>query len=118
MFNSIYADLMCPIKHQLSQNTEIQIKWQAQEERLLDNYYLGDILDKLENTYNNTWIRTDYICDICSKHTKTGENIDYIKTQDQSRHFVFIKIDNRKICKILTEEEWNNAGVNKFVDYV
>jgi hypothetical protein len=27
MFNSIYADILCPVENRISKNTEIQIKW-------------------------------------------------------------------------------------------
>lgn len=118
MFNSIYADLLCPIKKELSKNTEIQIKWQDYHVRALTPYRIGDVLEEIEDEYDNTWIRTDFICNVCSKHTKGWKGMEYIKTEDQSRHNIFVKIENGKICKILPEEDFSKIGVNNFVDYL
>jgi hypothetical protein len=117
MFNSIYADLLCPDKRETIKDSEIQIKWQKHEARTLAVYHLGDILEDIENEYDNNWIRTDYICNICSKHTSSHKGTTYIKTEDQKRHFVFIKIENAQICKILTEKEFGKQGVKTFVNY-
>jgi len=114
MFNSIYVDLLCPKRKRISKNTEIQIKWQSYEYRLLNVYHLGDTLKGLLSEYNNTWIRTDYICNACSKISegRFGPFID-----DQKRHYVFVKIKNSKICKILTAKEFRKRGIKKFVNY-
>jgi len=92
MFNSIYTDLVCPIKKQVNRNAEIQIKWQDKNARNLNVYHIGDFLENIENEYNDTWIRTDYICDSCSKHTMGHKGISFIKTADQKRHYIFVKI--------------------------
>lgn len=84
---------MCPKIKKISENTEIQIKWQGQEYRLLNIYHLGDTLEGLLAEYNNTWIRTDYICNVCSKHT-LGCFGPLIKVENQKRHYVFIRIKN------------------------
>ncbi|MEW6618715.1 MAG: hypothetical protein AB1422_05125 [bacterium] len=117
MFNSIYADLLCPDKQEISKDTEIQIKWQKPESRSLNIYHLGDILEEIENEYNNNWIRRDYICNTCSKHTKGYKGRPYIKVDDQKRHYVFIRIEKARICDILTEEEFRQKGIKEFVDY-
>ncbi|MFH1288963.1 MAG: hypothetical protein ABII25_09770 [bacterium] len=117
MFNSIYADLLCPDKRKISKDVEIQIKWQKYEARILAVYHLGDILEDIEDEYDNNWIRTDYICNICSKYTNGHKGTTYIKTEDQKRHYVFIEIENARICKILTEEEFPKQGVKTFVNY-
>jgi hypothetical protein len=54
MFNSIYADLACPVTGEISKNTEIQIKWQDRDERVLDVYRHGDTLIGLLSKYDNT----------------------------------------------------------------
>jgi len=116
MFNSIVADLRCPTKQDVGRDTEIQIKWQVREARALTVYHLGDVLEELEAEYDNTWIRTDYICRVCSKQTTGKNGITYIKTDDQRRHPVFVRIDQGKICQMLTEEEFEKTGVTAFVD--
>jgi hypothetical protein len=70
MFNSIFADLVCPVTKATGKHVEIQIKWQHHHALCLTAYELGDALEKLDEMYNNTWIRTDYICPCCSKTTK------------------------------------------------
>lgn len=117
MFNSILADLLCPVVKKVSKDSEIQIKWQAQDARVLSAYHLGDVLGDIEPEYNNTWIRTDYICRACSKHTSGRGGARFIKTDDQSRHHVFLRIDDGKICRILTEGEFNELGIGRFVNY-
>lgn len=116
MFNSIYSDLLCPDIKQVSKNTEIQIKWQKPESRTLNVYQTGDTLGNIEDEYNNNWIRTDYICKVCSKKTK-GQYGDFIKVADQQRHYVFIHIKESRICEILTEKEFKQKGIKTFVKY-
>lgn len=62
MFNSIHADLVCPVEGQIGRDTEIQIKWQKLQARLLTVYHLGDLLEDLDAEFNNQWVRTEYIC--------------------------------------------------------
>lgn len=116
MFNSIYADLMCPKRKKITKNTEIQIKWQGQEYRLLNVYHLGDTLEGLLSKYDNTWVRTDYICDSCSKH-EIGRFGNFIKVEDQKIHYVYIKIKNSKIHDIYSAKEFKKKGIKKFVKY-
>ncbi len=44
--------------------------------------------------------------------------MEYIKSEDQSRHIVFVRIENSRICEIVSEEEFNKIGVTDFVDYL
>ena len=116
MFNSIYADILCPIKNTISKNTEMQIKWQKKEARILEHYHLGDYLEDLEEEFNNNWIRTEYICEACSKHTPYKEWI-FIKTEDQKWQFVFVNVQQGRIEQILTAEEFRKIDVKNFVIY-
>ena len=118
LFNSIFADLYCPTKRGVNKNTEIQIKWQYPKVRGINSYRVGDVLEEIEDEYNDTWIRTDFICNLCSKFTKGWKGIEYIKSEDQSRHNIFVRIENSKICEILSEEEFNKIGEKDFVDYL
>lgn len=118
LFNSIVADLYCPTKERTSESTEIQIKWQDQKIRGMYSYHIGDILEEIDNEYNDTWIRTDFICNICSKFTKGWKGTEYIKTEDQSRHVIFVRIENSKICEILSEKEFSEIEVKNFIDYL
>ena len=117
MFNAIFADLRCPIKKEVTSDTEIQIKWQARDARVLAAYHLGDVLEGIKAEYDNTWIRSDYICSACSKQTTGKNGITFIKTEDQQRHPVFVHIDDGKICEILSEQEFEKTGVADFVHY-
>ena len=116
MFNSIYADILCPDRNVISKNTEIQIKWQIREARILNYYRQGDYLEDLEDEFNNNWIRTDYICEACSKITPY-KNGTFIKVEDQQRHFVFINVRQGRIEQILTAEEFQKIDVKDFVIY-
>ncbi len=118
LFNSIFFDLNCPTKHGISKNTEIQIKWQDYRVRGINSYHVGDVLEEIEDEYNDTWIRTDFICNVCSKFTKGWKGMEYIKSDDQNWHIVFVRIENSKICGILSEQEFNKIGVKEFVDYL
>ncbi len=118
LFNSIFADLYCPIESGVSKNTEIQIKWQDLKVRGLNSYRVGDILEEIEDEYNDAWIRTDFICGICSEYTKGWKGMEYIKSEDQRRHNIFVRIENGKIREILSEEEFNKIAVKDFVDYL
>jgi hypothetical protein len=116
MFNSIIADLCCPTRQEVARDTEIQIKWQIHEARALNVYHVRDVLEDIEAEYDNTWIRTDYICRVCSKHTIGKNGIAYIKALDQQRHPVFVRVDHGGICEVLTEEEFTKLGVADYVD--
>ncbi len=118
LFNSIFADLYCPSTGEISKNTEIQIKWQDPQARGISSYRVGDVLEEIEDEYNDTWIRTDFICNICSKFTKGWKGMEYIKSGDQSRHMIFVKIENSKICEIQSDEEFHKIGAKDFVDYL
>jgi len=118
LFNSIFADLYCPTKGGISENTEIQIKWQDPKVRGMHAYHLGDVLEEMENEYNNTWIRTDFICNVCSKYTIGWKGMKYIKSEDQSRHVIYVRIENSRICEILSEIEFSELGTQDFVDYL
>jgi hypothetical protein len=118
MFNSIYADLACPVNGEMSENTEIQIKWQYREDRVLDVYRQGDTLPGLLAEYDNAWVRTDYICNTCSHKTTARDGTKFIRTDDQRWHIVFVHIKDGRIRQILTEHEFESLGINDFIDDV
>ena len=118
MFNSIYADLTCPAAGEMSKNTEIQIKWQDRGALTLAVYRRGDTLPDLLSEYDNTWVRTDYICRACSPKTIAHDKTGYIRTNDQQWHIVFVHIEDERIHQILTELEFGAMGVNDFLDDV
>ena len=117
MFNSILANLRCPANREVGRDVEIQMKWQARDALSLSVYRLGDVLEEIEPEYDNNWVRTDYICHLCSPHTTGRNGSRYIKTDDQRRHFVYVRIDHGRICEILTEEAFAKTGVADFVRY-
>lgn len=115
MFNSILADVQCPETHKAGRDTEIQMKWQVQEAREGTVYRVGDVLGCIDATYDNTWIRTDYVCPICSKRTPAKDGRSFIKTMDQRRHVLFVRIDDAVISQILPEQDFDALGVSDFV---
>ncbi len=116
MFNTILADLMCPKREDVAKNAEIQIKWQEQGFRTLNVYRLGDLLEHIEEAYHDTWVRTDYVCKACSKYTTGRNGMRYIKTEDQSRHLVFVKIEDERLSAIVSEEAFEKLGSETCVD--
>lgn len=116
MFNSILVDLRCPATQEVARDAEIQIKWQARAARALSVYHPGDVLVEIDAEYDNTWIRTDYVCPVCSRHRTGKEGFSYITTEDQQRHPVFVRIDQGRIGKVLTEDEFHKLGVADFVN--
>ena len=73
--------------------------------------------EEIEEEYDNTWIRTDYICKVCSKYTRGYDGTPYIKATDQKQHPVFVQIENGRIRDILGEETFEKQGMKSFVDY-
>jgi hypothetical protein len=117
MFNTIMVDLACPEIGQLA-HSEIQIKWQDRNARALTVYHTGDPLEDLEPGYDDTWIRTDYICSACSLKTRPREGHDYIRVEDQRWHVAFVEIAHRRIARIVPEREFLLLGVTRFVNDV
>lgn len=116
MFNSIHADLVCPVKGEIGRDTEIQIKWQKPNVRLLTVYRLGDLLEDLEGEFNNHWIRTEYICEVCSKRTIGYGGKPFIDSDDAKWHRVFVKVKDGRIAEMLGEKEFKKLRITDFVD--
>ena len=116
MFNTIFADTRCPDTGEISKHTEIQIKWQARKSRILDAYYIGDFMPDLLSEYDNTWIRTDYICNACSPKTIARSGTPFIRSADQHRHIEFVEVKEGKVCRILPEPEFECLGIKPFTD--
>ena len=115
MFNIIVADILCHKTGTLSKDTEIQIKWQDRDARVLDVYRTGDALPNLISKYNK-WVRTDYICNACSLKTTGYDGTPYIRTDDQRWHLAFVEIRSSRVCRILSESEFQELGVTNFTD--
>ena len=118
MFNTIFADVRCQATGEVSAHTEIQIKWQARESRILDAYYPGDFMPDLLSQYDNTWVRTDFICEACSPKTFARDGTPYIRTNDQRRHVAFVEVSDGKICRVLSETEFESLGITEYLDDV
>jgi len=118
MFNTIVADIACPETHQVSSGTEIQIKWQEREARILDVYRTGDSVPDIMSKYDNTWVRTDYICNACSQKTNSRDGTPYIRTDDQHWHVALVEINNGKVGRVLSDAEAKALGITDFVDDV
>ena len=97
---------------------EIQIKWQDRDARVLDIYRTGDSLPDLLSKYNNTWVRTDYICKACSPNTTGYEGVPYIRSDDQRWHIAFVEIKNGRVCRVFSEAEFQELEVSEFTDNV
>lgn len=106
MFNTIYTDIRCPVTNKMSDKTGIQIKCQQSEARQLNVYHVNDSIEDLSEGFNNTWIKTDYICNACSTSSVKNDKLRHIKTEDQKRHFVFIRVEDSIIKEIMTEKEF------------
>ena len=118
MFNTIVADIPCPETGKLSKDTEIQIKWQDRDARVLDVYRTGNSLPDLLSKYNNTWVRTDYICNACSPKTTGYKGVPYIRSDDQRWHIAFVEIKNGRVCRVFSEAEFQELEVSEFTDDV
>lgn len=116
MFNTIVAPLTCPLTGRLLPRIEIQIKWQDYGVLALATYAIGDRLDDLEPSYDQTWVKTDFICDACSQHQRGGEGRAYIPTQSQVWHPVYVEVGDAVIRRVLNEAEFAAIGVTDFVN--
>lgn len=116
MFNTIVADLPCCETDAVSNDTQIQIKWQDRDARILDVYREGDLLQDLLSEYDNTWVRTDYICNACSPKTTGHGGTSFIRSDDQRRHITFVEIRGGQLRQVLSEFEFQELGVTDFKD--
>ena len=118
MFNTIVADVRCSATGGVRTHTDIQIKWQAREALTLGVYYLGDFMPDLLSKYDNTWVRTDFICEACSPKTTARDGALYIRTVDQRRHIAFVEVKDGRVCRVVSEAEFESLGVREFFDDV
>lgn len=116
MFNSILADLACPVTRAVTPNAEIQIKWQEPVARALQVYHVGDLIEHLDPRYDNTWVKTDYVCGSCSRKTVCRDGLGFICAEDQRWHRVFVEVCGGRIGRILTESDFHALGDAAFVD--
>ena len=107
MFDSIHAELECP-ETKKSENQEIQIKWREHKYRVLDVFHTGEVIENICAEYDNTWIRTDYVCRSCTPS---------VRVEDQRRHFCYIRIEDSRVIEVLSEEDFSKLGIEKFVVY-
>lgn len=117
MFNTIYADLTCPVTGKPLANTPIQIKWQEHRHLWLGVYKVGDTLEGLEPEFNNTWVKTEFICDACSRHETGWQGKPYIPTAGQVWHAVYVELREGRICRVMNETEFAETGVTEFATY-
>ena len=111
MFNSIIAELPCPTIDKVASG-EIQIKWQTPAKRAGSVYYLGDTLDDIMPEYENVWIKTDFVCEACSRRTESRHGQSFIKPMDQQRHIVFVQIENGTIRQIASEDDFQALKID------
>ena len=117
MFNTIFAEIACPQgKGEKTTTQSIQIKWQVPEARCLDGYRIGDALPQLMPGFDDTWIKTDYICQSCSAKTVGKRGREYIRTMDQQWHVAFVEVRAGRLCRILSELEVADAEVADYQD--
>lgn len=114
MFNTIYADLTCAFTGKTLPGTPIQIKWQDHKCLWLGVYKVGDMLERLEPGFDNTWVKTEFICDACSRHETGWQGKPYIPTAGQVWHPAYVEIRESRICRVLNETEFTAIGVKKF----
>ena len=117
MFNTIHADLACVVTGKALPRTEIQIKWQEHKYLDLGAYNVGDTLEGLQSEFDNTWIKTEFICDACSRHEIGWKGKPFIPTAGQVWHPVYIEMREGRICRILNEAEFAATGIKEFVTY-
>jgi hypothetical protein len=60
-------------------------------------------------------IQTDCVCPVCSVNTTGKIGATYVKTRDQRRHPVFVRIEQGRIRDVLAEDEFGKLGVADFV---
>ena len=113
MFNSIIANLSCST-YCARASREIQIKWQIPAVRSGKVYYLGGAIEDILPEYNNTWVRTDFVCESCSPRTEGRVGQSFIKVMDQQRHVVFVRVDDSQIIEIISEKDFERRNVTEF----
>ncbi len=113
MFDLIDAKLKCSVIKKTLEH-KIYVKWR--ENRSFEHFKIGDKIKDLISEYNNIWIKTDYICESCSKKTKSKNYGDYVKVEDQKRHDCFIKIKNKQLKQILNAGEFYKLDVKRYIN--
>ena len=111
MFNSIYADMRCPVTGLVTKDAELQIKWQEKSSRLLEEYRIGSSLAGLPERYRDAWIQDKYFCDFCLKKTAAGDEVE----RRSGWHCFFVRMEHGKIIDVLDEETFPKSSVTKFI---
>ncbi len=86
----------------------------VQDQRTGDAFYLGDTLEGIMPEYDNVWIKTDFICEVCSTRTKARDGTSFLKVMDQSRHVIFVRIENGSIEQIVSEVEFKAMNIDDY----
>jgi hypothetical protein len=110
-FDNLITNLKCPNTQQYK---EEPLQLFIRKTRIdMQTYEVGATIPLDKN--NTLWFSTDYVCNQCSKKTKSKHG-EYIRTEDQSRHNVFINMQDNKILEVLTQEEFDKRGIQQCPD--
>lgn len=111
MFDTVAATLECPVRKE-SKERQILVKWK--DDRRFDVFRQGDTIDEISPEYNNAWIRSDYVCESCS-HLTHGRHGNFVKTDDQIRHYCYIRTENGVVAEVLSGDDFFKLGIEGYV---
>ena len=105
MYDSILTDIKCCNTGKVNR-AEVQINWT--NETSLRVFNIGDTIPYLHKLYDNTWVKTDYLCHLCSKKVTTSSSDGSIFSgrTEHVRHVCYVNVVNGKILEVLSEPEY------------
>jgi len=64
--------------------------------------------------FDNTWVKTGFICEACSRHETGWQGKPYIPTAGQVWHPVYVEMREGRICRIVNQQEFVAVGLKEF----
>jgi hypothetical protein len=116
MFNEIYTDMLCDETGKLSEDSYIQAKWQKYTVLNFEVYNIGNIIPDLLPGYDNVWIKTHFLCNVCLPNIVKNKKRELLEQMPEKLwHVAFAEIRDSRLLRIISKSEFEELGEKYFI---